>query len=58
MPDPASIIAAARAAGIDPALAQYMPLLFALISTMFGTGDGVTTFNIPDLRERECQERR
>jgi hypothetical protein len=44
MPDPTSIIAAARAAGIDPALAQYMPLLFALISTMFGSGDGVTTF--------------
>ncbi len=27
-------------------------VLFALISTTFGTGDGSTTFNIPDLRGR------
>lgn len=26
--------------------------LFALIGTTYGVGDGVTTFNIPDLRER------
>lgn len=26
--------------------------LFAVIGTSFGTGDGSTTFNIPDLRER------
>jgi microcystin-dependent protein len=26
--------------------------LFALVGTMFGTGDGATTFNLPDLRGR------
>lgn len=28
--------------------------LFAIISTTFGTGDGSTTFNVPDLRGRAC----
>jgi microcystin-dependent protein len=28
------------------------PLLFALIGTTFGTGDGSTTFNVPDIRGR------
>jgi microcystin-dependent protein len=27
-------------------------LLFAVIGTRWGTGDGSTTFNVPDLRER------
>ena len=27
-------------------------VLFAIISTAFGTGDGSTTFNVPDLRDR------
>lgn len=30
---------------------QY-PTLFALLGTFFGAGDGVTTFNLPDLRGR------
>jgi microcystin-dependent protein len=30
---------------------QY-PALFATISTTYGTGDGSTTFNVPDLRGR------
>tara|TARA_R100000329_G_scaffold143221_1_gene127125 strand:- start:645 stop:1196 length:552 start_codon:yes stop_codon:yes gene_type:complete len=29
--------------------------LFAIIGTTYGTGDGSTTFNVPDLAERCCQ---
>ncbi len=34
--------------------AQLTARYFALVSTTYGTGDGSTTFNVPDLRGRVC----
>ena len=31
---------------------KHFPLLFALIGTIYGAGDGQHTFNLPDLRSR------
>lgn len=37
--------------GAEYARSEY-PELFAAIGTMYGSGDGATTFNVPDLRNR------